>query len=107
MIFLGIPSLGSFMIPHSLALDRNQQRLFIADRENGRVQVMNSKSGAFVDEIKFPDFGGLVYAVDYRYGERKLFFTPPRCVQLTLDVLDCPEQLWRKKLARHWPRFHL
>ena len=73
------------MIPHSLALDRNQQRLFIADRENGRVQVMNSKSGAFIDEIKFPEFGGLVYAVEYRYGERKLFFIPPPCVQLTFE----------------------
>ena len=80
LYFPGMPSLGSFMVPHSLALDRTQQRLFIADRENGRVQVMNSKSGAFIDEIKFPEFGGLVYAVDYSYGERKLLFPSLHCV---------------------------
>lgn len=62
------PALGAFLIPHSLSLDGTRQRLFIADRENGRVQVMDSKSGAFIDEIKLPEFGGLVYAVDYSYG---------------------------------------
>ena len=71
LYFLVNPALGAFLIPHSLSLDSTRQRLFIADRENGRVQVMDSKSGAFIDEIKLPEFGGLVYAVDYSYGARK------------------------------------
>ncbi|KAJ7365747.1 hypothetical protein OS493_002463 [Desmophyllum pertusum] len=61
----GVPGPGSFLIPHSLALDQSNHKLYVADRENGRVQSFNSTSGAFVDEIKLPEFGGIVYAVDY------------------------------------------
>lgn len=68
----GIPLPGSFFVPHSLALDSANHTLYVADRENGRVQVFSSISGAFVDEIKLPEFGGLVYAVDYRDNEREL-----------------------------------
>ena len=59
------------MIPHSLALDSKRRTLYVADRENGRVQVFNSVSGTFIDEIKLPLFGGLVYAVAYSDSERE------------------------------------
>ena len=66
-----MPAPGAFLIPHSLALDSKTRTLYVADRENGRVQVFNSVSGAFVDEIKLPEFGGLVYAVAYSDSERE------------------------------------
>ncbi|KAL9986947.1 hypothetical protein ACROYT_G001165 [Oculina patagonica] len=61
----GTPAPGTFFIPHSLALDQTNHTLYVADRENGRVQSFNSITGAFVDEIKLPEFGGVVYAVTY------------------------------------------
>lgn len=61
----GIPAPGSLFIPHSLSMDQSSHTLYVADRENGRVQSFNSISGAFVDEIKLPEFGGKVFAVDF------------------------------------------
>lgn len=46
-------------------MDQSSHTLYVADRENGRVQSFNSISGAFVDEIKLPEFGGKVFAVDF------------------------------------------
>lgn len=70
----GLPAPGSFFIPHGLALDSKKHKLYVADRENGRVQVFSSISGTFVDEIDLPEFGGLVYAVDYNDRERESQF---------------------------------
>lgn len=67
----GDPALGSFFIPHGLALDNKRHSLYVADRENGRVQVFNSITTSFIGQIKLPEFGGLVYAVDYNDNERK------------------------------------
>ena len=75
MFIVGVPGPGSFLIPHSLALDQSNHKLYVADRENGRVQSFNSTSGAFVDEIKLPEFGGIVYAVDYSDSKRELLIT--------------------------------
>lgn len=72
-VFPGALALGSFLIPHSLALDQANHTLYVADRENGRIQSFNSISGTFLDEIKFPAFGGVVYAVAYSHT-RELFF---------------------------------
>lgn len=71
--FSGLPAPGSFFVPHSLSLDQSNHTLYVADRENGRVQSFSSISGAFVDEIKLPKFGGRVFAVDYSDSKRKLF----------------------------------
>lgn len=67
----GDPAPGSFFIPHGLALDNKRHSLYVADRENGRVQVFNSITTSFIGQIKLPEFGGLVYAVDYNDNERK------------------------------------
>lgn len=72
-VFPGALAPGSFLIPHSLALDQANHTLYVADRENGRVQSFNSISGTFLDEIKLPAFGGVVYAVAYGHT-RELFF---------------------------------
>jgi len=71
-VFPGSLVPGSFLIPHSLALDQANHTLFVADRENGRVQSFNSISGTFLDEIKLPAFGGVVYAVAYGQNTREL-----------------------------------
>lgn len=73
--FLGPPAPGTFLVPHSLALDKSNHTLYVADRENGRVQSFNSITGSFVDEIKLPEFGGVVYAVAYSQTKRRLFIT--------------------------------
>lgn len=72
-VFPGSLAPGSFLIPHSLALDQANHTLYVADRENGRVQSFNSISGTFLDEIKLPAFGGVVYAVAYGHNTRELF----------------------------------
>lgn len=72
LFFLGSPAPGTFFVPHSLALDRTNHTLYVADRENGRVQSFNSITGTFVDEIKLPEFGGVVYAVAYSHTKREL-----------------------------------
>lgn len=72
-VFPGSLAPGSFLVPHSLALDQANHTLYVADRENGRVQSFNSISGTFLDEIKLPAFGGVVYAVAYSQNARELF----------------------------------
>lgn len=72
-VFPGSLAPGSFLIPHSLALDQANHTLYVADRENGRVQSFNSISGTFLDEIKLPAFGGIVYAVAYNHNIRELY----------------------------------
>ena len=72
-VFSGSLAPGSFLVPHSLALDQANHTLYVADRENGRVQSFNSISGTFLDEIKFTAFGGVVYAVAYSQNTRELF----------------------------------
>ena len=69
----GLPALGSLLIPHSLSLDQSSHTLYVADRENGRVQSISSISGTFVDEIILPEFGGKVFAVDYSVSKRTCF----------------------------------
>ena len=72
-VFPGSLVPGSFLIPHGLALDQANHTLYVADRENGRVQSFNSISGTFLDEIKLPAFGGVVYAVAYYQNTRELY----------------------------------
>ena len=57
------PAPNVFQIPHSLSLDENNGRLFVADRENSRVLVFETHQGKLLREIK--DFGERVFAVHY------------------------------------------
>ena len=91
VFFLGstTPPPGTFFVPHSLALDRTNHTLYVADRENGRVQSFNSITGTFVDEIKLPEFGGVVYAVAYSHTKRELFITVSCSCCKWFDYLMC------------------
>ena len=62
-MFLGLLP-NTFSIPHSLTLDEKRDMLYVADRENGRIQCFDS-DGKFHKEITSPKFGGLVFAVDF------------------------------------------
>ena len=62
-LFLGLLP-NTFNIPHSLTLDEKRRMLYVADRENGRIQCFDG-DGKFHREIKSPEFGGLVFAVDF------------------------------------------
>ncbi|XP_077866623.1 peptidyl-alpha-hydroxyglycine alpha-amidating lyase 1-like [Saccoglossus kowalevskii] len=59
----GLPAPHVFKVPHSLSLDADHNRLFVADRENGRVIVFNSDSKTFIDQ--YTGFGERVFAADY------------------------------------------
>ncbi|XP_032239436.2 peptidyl-glycine alpha-amidating monooxygenase A [Nematostella vectensis] len=59
------PPLGVFDVVHSLALDQTHHHLYVADRENGRVQRLDTKKGRFDREITNKEFGASVYAVDF------------------------------------------
>jgi len=40
---------GQFYIPHSLKLDERRGRLYVADRENGRVEIFDANHGTFLE----------------------------------------------------------
>ena len=58
-----LPGPSGFFIPHSISLDEENNRLYVADRENGRVIVFGSKSGKPLAVYK--GFGGRVFALHY------------------------------------------
>ena len=61
---------GEFNIPHGIALD-SSQHLYVADRENNRVQVFNS-SGKFIRQFKQSSFG-TIGAVAFDQTGSRLF----------------------------------
>ena len=58
--------LGQFSLPHDIALDEEGDRLFVADRENGRVQVFSMSTGNPLSEIRKSEFFPTVYSVHYQ-----------------------------------------
>eukprot|EP00794_Sanderia_malayensis_P009678 gene9678-10665_t len=58
------PKPGTFNIPHSLALDEKHGILYVADRENGRIQSFDTH-GRFKSQIRHKDFGGRLFAVSF------------------------------------------
>lgn len=62
----GTPGAGEFNIPHSLALDEKTGVLFVADRENGRIQCFDT-NGKFIKMIQHADFGGNLFAVSFTH----------------------------------------
>ncbi|KAM6902478.1 peptidyl-glycine alpha-amidating monooxygenase B [Xenentodon cancila] len=63
-----------FQIPHSLAFLADRKEVCVADRENGRIQCFEAKTGEFVKEIKKDEFGGAVYAITYSPAGGGLIF---------------------------------
>ena len=63
MVFLDVLP-NTFDIPHSLALDEKRRMLYVADRENGRIQCFDT-DGNFHKQISSKKFGGLVFAINF------------------------------------------
>lgn len=59
-----IPDAGEFDIPHSLALDHKRHHLYIADRENARIQIYTT-DGTFVRLIQHEAFGMQLFAIAF------------------------------------------
>ncbi|XP_043283020.1 peptidyl-alpha-hydroxyglycine alpha-amidating lyase 1-like [Venturia canescens] len=64
------PSYALF-VPHSLALAEDQNLIYVADREDGRVMAYNAQNGTFHREFKHPSLGTKIYAV--AYAREKLY----------------------------------
>eukprot|EP00795_Rhopilema_esculentum_P006077 gene6077-11458_t len=60
----GRPGPGEFDVPHSLALDDEKNLLYIADRENGRIQCYNT-DGKLQKIIHAEAFGGRLFAISF------------------------------------------
>ncbi|KAI1731404.1 NHL repeat domain-containing protein [Ditylenchus destructor] len=76
--------LGYFSLPHDVSLDEKTGHIYVADRENGRVQAFTSQ-GDPVFEIKNPRLFQNVYSVHY-CDEHGLFFIPGSTVAQTSDT---------------------
>ena len=74
LYFLGTPGPSEFNIPHSLALAENHDRLYVADRENGRIQCFSLK-GEYHMQIALKQFNGRLFAVTYSPSAGKYFLT--------------------------------
>ncbi len=64
---------GEFILPHSIVVDQ-QQRVYVADRENMRIQIFDAE-GTFLKEGK---------NIGYPYG---LFLTPDQHVWMPMAAL--------------------
>jgi hypothetical protein len=58
-------------VPHALALDSDRNLLFVADRENGRIQAYTTGNVSYVGTVFSKRFGGRLFSVSYTpaYGE--------------------------------------
>ncbi|GAB6032429.1 hypothetical protein CHUAL_011067 [Chamberlinius hualienensis] len=55
----------AFDVPHDLALAEDKGLIFVADRENGRIQAFHLQNGTFHSQILDSEFGGRIFAVAY------------------------------------------
>ncbi len=55
------------MLPHDISIDESQHRIYVADRENGRVQVFNEQGDA-IEEIADPTLFRNVYSAQFCPG---------------------------------------
>uniref|UniRef100_A0AC35TIH0 Peptidylglycine monooxygenase n=1 Tax=Rhabditophanes sp. KR3021 TaxID=114890 RepID=A0AC35TIH0_9BILA len=67
-------TLGSFNLPHDISIDDANSKIYVADRENGRVQVFNM-DGTPIYDIKKSDIFSNVYSAHY-CPNHGLFFIP-------------------------------
>ena len=58
----------NFAIPHALALDDEQKVLFIADRENKRVQAVHTETGEFALSLDLKEFHPALYSMCFERG---------------------------------------
>lgn len=58
------PAPEEFFIPHDIKLSSDENTLFVADRENGRIQAFDAKNGKFLRLIHLPEFGFKLFALD-------------------------------------------
>ncbi|KAE9546678.1 hypothetical protein FO519_010110, partial [Halicephalobus sp. NKZ332] len=77
-------SLGAFNLPHDISLDEEHDRIYVADRENGRVQVFTG-DGTPLSEMRNSEYFGNVYSVDY-CPSHGLFFIPGLPTQLADEI---------------------
>ena len=66
-------SLGFFQLPHDITLDEENERIYVADRENGRVQMFDLNTYKPISEIRDNRFFGNVYSVHYCPGMYLIF----------------------------------
>ncbi|XP_014246228.1 peptidyl-alpha-hydroxyglycine alpha-amidating lyase 1-like isoform X2 [Cimex lectularius] len=59
------PDPGEFFIPHALALAEDKNLVFVADRENGRVQCFNANTGNFSFIVSSKAIGHRIFSVAY------------------------------------------
>ena len=64
------PRPDEFDIPHSLALDEKRKLLYVADRENGRIQCFTTH-GKYVKSIHHAAFGGRLFAISFTQANGK------------------------------------
>lgn len=81
----GLPAPNSFRIPHSVSLDEENQLLYVADRENGRVLVFSALFGKLSHSISGV-FGETVYAVAYKDGYLHAISGPNSAKGFTYNV---------------------
>lgn len=88
MHFLGHTALAyHFSVPHDLTLAEDKNLIYVADRENGRIQCFRTTNGTFVYQIQSNDIGFKIYGVSY---------TPVNgmCNLLFLKIILLKEQLF-------------
>ncbi|EDV26999.1 uncharacterized protein TRIADDRAFT_63754 [Trichoplax adhaerens] len=100
--------LGVFAVPHGLAIDPQKRLLYIADRENYRVQVMSVDEGRILKQFPLgsvaikpygidfsPLHGGILYIVSYDESGKDY---PNGIPGVTLDASTGePLQTWKPK----------
>ncbi|KAK7792477.1 hypothetical protein R5R35_013863 [Gryllus longicercus] len=59
------PPPNNFLVPHALAVDEDNGTLFVADRENGRVQCFNTSTGVFIRQLHSYLMGPRIFSVAY------------------------------------------
>lgn len=82
-----LPPLGSFNLPHDISLDEKGGKVFIADRENGRVQIYNQR-GDSIKEISYPSLFRDLYSAHYSDGKLTLHYCFGYCILLTYCIFS-------------------
>lgn len=59
-----VPRPAEFGLPHDIKLSDDESVIFVADRENGRVQAFATDSSKFLRIYQVKEFGFRVYAID-------------------------------------------
>uniref|UniRef100_A0A1I7S7E0 Peptidylglycine monooxygenase n=2 Tax=Bursaphelenchus xylophilus TaxID=6326 RepID=A0A1I7S7E0_BURXY len=84
------PQLGTFFLPHDIVLDNKLRRIFVADRENGRVQIFN-QSGVPVQDVSYPSLFRDVYSADYDEEHGLIMIPGSRITEnAQIEAFVCP-----------------